>query len=726
MPNIKANSEKKHQLKKIVVKSDYELTDVLALIGNTDVGRIQLTFTDFSDLLVSPINLKVIQEIADEQDKTLILQIIGNTAGIRNAKEAGLVFTDSVENINEAFWNKSENTMAKRIRKNEEMLKKASASKQTVVPVATETPKIKTKKMKLTNESTKPPNESMSATIEEMVETTKREVDVKSPNIEIKENKPKTEAITDLQNTNDIVKPIKEQSEYSKSVEQAINKSKKVIEQGGIRIVKSGSLEMALDDDIAQLQLLQKQNIEKAKKEGLPTKIQGLTGRDLLTEKENFNNPVNNNNINQNSMIAGLRTSTTQVRKVFKKFLFGISTFFKSKAGKKGLMYILIPTILTIIFGLWLTYRLSPIVKISAEITSTPISFEQSFTGDPSITEFSLENSKIRVKKEVVKKELSDNAVASGTGFRGEKAGGLVTVYCTKIGDPETLLTGTTFTAENKAYTLVNDVATPCPGTASATILATNVGEEYNIPSGSLFTIGTYAITDLSGRNDSGSLTGGSKEEYVIISQSDVEELSDALIEAANEDATGELKDYATDGWILIESTLKHDGGEDIKTDKPIGTEADLFNISLSTSSSAIYYNKGDLETVANSMLLNSAKEKNLFEGSEDIELILDSEIIKNITFKSIEGTTVNVDMTVSGSVIPKVDEQKIIDYLQGMNWAEGKKYLQGLSFFTYEPTISFTPTWIPENMWYFPSRQGRILLNVSEVETTEIIEDGK
>jgi len=717
---MKANPEKQQQLKKIVVKSDYELTDVLALIGNTDVGRIQLTFTEFSDLLVSPINLKVIQEIADEQNKNLILQIIGNAAGIRNAKEAELSFTDSVENIEEAFWNQNADTMAKRIRKNEEMLKSSSSSKQLIKPTIKKTElKEIDKKNEKNNKEIKPTTSSNSEnpTVQEMVKTTTEEVDKKSPNIEIKDNSQKN--TKELDRKPIIEEPlVKEQSEYSKRVEQAINKSKKVIEQGGVKVIKSGSLEMALDDDIAQVQLARKQNAQH--QEELPTKIQGLTGRDLLSKKENTT-PISKNT-STSPIIQTLITVATKIKTFIKNLVLNIITFFKSKTGKKGLMLILIPTVLTVIFGTWLAYRLSPIVKISAEITSTPIALEKSFTGDPSITKFSIENSKIRVKKETVEKELSDNAAATGVGFKGEKAGGSVTVKCLKFEGTESITTGTQFVAEGKSYTLVNDLAVACPGTASATVLANEVGEEYNIPSGSIFAIGSYG-SDVSGVNDGGALTGGSKEEYIIISQQDVDELSEALIEAANEDAASELSNFAIDGWILIDSTLKHKGGEDIDTDKPIGTEAELFNLSLSTSSSAIYYNKGDLEKAADNMLLTTAKEKNLFEGSKDIELILDSEIIKNITFKNIEGTTVHVDMTVSGSVIPKIDERKIVEYLQGMKWDEGNKYLKGLSFFTFEPVVSFTPTWIPEKLWYFPSRQGRILLNISEVENTKVVE---
>jgi hypothetical protein len=702
---MNSNPEKQKQLKKIVVKSSYELTDVLALITETDTGRVQLTFTEFSDLLVSPINLKVIQEIADEQDKNLILQIISNAAGIRNAQEAGLIFTDSVENITEDFWENSFAEMEKRIRKNEEMLKKSSASKQTspIVSKPVESNTIDIADL--------PKEENMKDTVEEMVEQIKEDVgDIADKGTDLTdEEEPMMEAP-------------QEKSEYSKRVEQAINKSKQVIEQGGVRVVKSGSLEIALDDDIAQVHMAQEKR-ENDSQEPLPTKIQGLTGRDLLTEQQNLKDetPISKSS-SKKGVFSGVLSVLTPVSSSLKQLFTKIGTFFKSKAGKKGITYILVPTILTVVLGLWLAYRLSPIVNISAEITSIPVAIDEEFTGDPSVTEFSMENSKIRVKKETVDKELSDNAIATGVGSRGEKAGGSVTVKCLKFDGTESITAGTVFVSGGKSYNSVNDIAVSCPGIASATVQANEVGEDFNIPSGSVFSIGVYGA-DVSGVNDGGALTGGSKEEFVVISSKDIEDLSKTLIDSAKSDAESELNNYVTDGWILIDSTLKHGDAEDIETDKPVGTETDLFNLSLSTSSSALYYNKQDLEDVADNMLLDAAKEKNLFEDSSDLELILDSEIIKSITFKSVKGNTVKVDMTVSGSVVPKIDEQKILDYLQGMKWQEGTDYLKGLTFFTSEPTVSFSPTWIPESMWYFPSRQGRTLLKITEVETVEVVE---
>ena len=55
------------KITKIVISSEDELTDVVTGILESPNERIVLTFAEESDLLISPINLKVIQETSDDE-----------------------------------------------------------------------------------------------------------------------------------------------------------------------------------------------------------------------------------------------------------------------------------------------------------------------------------------------------------------------------------------------------------------------------------------------------------------------------------------------------------------------------------------------------------------------------------------------------------------------------------------------------------------------------------
>jgi len=91
-------------VEKIVVEPSHELTDLVRAIHKSKAERIILTFTEHSDILISPINLKVLNETAEREGKLLITQIIQNPTGIRNSLLAGIKAIDSPSNPTPDDW----------------------------------------------------------------------------------------------------------------------------------------------------------------------------------------------------------------------------------------------------------------------------------------------------------------------------------------------------------------------------------------------------------------------------------------------------------------------------------------------------------------------------------------------------------------------------------------------------------------------------------------------
>lgn len=91
-------------VEKIVVEPSHELTDLVRAIHKSKAERIILTFTEHSDILISPINLKVLNETAEREGKLLLNQIIQNPTGIRNSLLAGIKAIDSPSNPTPDDW----------------------------------------------------------------------------------------------------------------------------------------------------------------------------------------------------------------------------------------------------------------------------------------------------------------------------------------------------------------------------------------------------------------------------------------------------------------------------------------------------------------------------------------------------------------------------------------------------------------------------------------------
>ncbi len=99
---------------KIVVEPSHELTDLVRAIHKSNAERIILTFTEHSDILISPINLKVLNETAEREGKLLITQIIQNPTGIRNSLLAGIKAIDSPSNPTPEDWEEAAEMLEKK------------------------------------------------------------------------------------------------------------------------------------------------------------------------------------------------------------------------------------------------------------------------------------------------------------------------------------------------------------------------------------------------------------------------------------------------------------------------------------------------------------------------------------------------------------------------------------------------------------------------------------
>jgi len=101
-------------VEKIVVEPSHELTDLVRAIHKSKAERIILTFTEHSDILISPINLKVLNETAEREGKLLITQIIQNPTGIRNSLLAGIKAIDSPSNPTADDWEEAAEMLEKK------------------------------------------------------------------------------------------------------------------------------------------------------------------------------------------------------------------------------------------------------------------------------------------------------------------------------------------------------------------------------------------------------------------------------------------------------------------------------------------------------------------------------------------------------------------------------------------------------------------------------------
>ena len=642
-------SEKKEA--KIIVKTSDELSDIVGKVSKSDKDRIILTFTEPSDLLISAINLTVIRETAQEESKSIIVQIIKNPTGERNAQKAGLLTINTPSNPTADLWEKVEqDTKDKQIEKEEKLGQRLPQKK-------------------------------------------------------------------------DSEEKVPEKSAFERKIEEALSKS--TVEPTSVinktRFVEEEGVKISLDGEITENR--EKQTEKK------------ITPKDPLPIEEKVPSPPK---VSSTSIAPQISIANTNIKK--KKFkgldsLKGkISTLFKFKKkeksrpnnvikiGKKfpkryiilgggGILVALLAT------GV-LYYYFAPLVKVKMYVDSKSVSLEKTFTGSIDITDADLEGQLVPLITEDVEEDASNSITPTGTSVTGEKATGTVRVNYLAIGETLDLPAGSSLTALEKKFITLADLHLIGPSWTELSVEATEFGSEYNVPFETYFTIDGQDDSEVSG-SSLADFAGGSKTEVTVLSQGDVDTATEALEKTAKEEAEGDLLDkHIGDGWEVIKDSIKTTVDDDsVETDIPIGTEATTANISLSVKVSALYYKKESLDDLVSDMLSEEAKNKDLFDTTDGMELELASEIEKDYTVSGSKQDNIKIKLEASGVVTPKLSKDDILSKLKGMRWGEGINYLTSFDYSDKQMVIGFEPSFFPDWLRYFPERQGRIMISTIHVE---------
>lgn len=614
-------------IEKIVVEPSHELTDLVRAIHKSNAERIILTFTEHSDILISPINLRVLNETAEREGKLIITQIIQNPTGIRNSLLAGIKAIDSPSNPTADDWQEAAEMLEK---KKKELLER---------------------KKTLKNISAIKENESEA--FEEKVESV-----IEKASEEVKKTETPKEGVM---------------SQY--------------VDRRGL---KTSSPFISIDQDIPKIE-----------KDIITENIQSEPKKEKLKFFK-FKPPFNRNN----------NIPTDGKKKISKTFL-----------------KIILPLFALLIIGGILYNHFGTFVKVKIFVESKPVKIETVLSGDENVEEIDFENSKIPIKTEEKSKSLSNTITATGKAYKGEKAEGKINIYfsaeCTEETQPITLEAGhtltTTIDGKSLLYKLKDGVTIKCSEILSGkevSVIAIDFGKEYNISTlNKSFTIQGY--TDIFGKNTT-TISGGTEEEYTVLSQGDIDKGVEELSSTAIEEIKSELREVSGD-WVIIEDTiLSAVDKTSIKTDKKVGEEATDVNLDLTVKGSATYYNKHNLNEKVKELLKKKAEDEKLFDNENDLDLELNEDIKTDISVVEAKKDSIKIKIVASSTVKPKVNKDKIAQDLMGMGWKDGIEYLSSLQFAEKKPEAVFYPEKYPTFLKRFPDRKGGVLIEIKEVEVAQ------
>ena len=397
-----------------------------------------------------------------------------------------------------------------------------------------------------------------------------------------------------------------------------------------------------------------------------------------------------------------IRQALPKVVSALKKVRFDKSLL--AKAGGKNKLLLIVPALLILlVLGILYVYlfktsaQVTVVVNAQSKQQQTPVTF--SSTTD-------IGNNTLAYQAVNVSEQGSVTQNTTGKKDVGNKATGTVTVF-NNSSSPVSFPQGATITSsDNLDFTLDSSVTVASasgdvfsgttPGTSKVNVTASDIGQNYNLPSGTKFTIGTDP--NVAAKNDN-AFSGGTKQTITIVSSQDIDNLLTALPKNLEQKARSDLSQKTTSGNTIIPQfitetvTNKH-------YSKNEGDQASSVTLTGTVNFEAISYNNSDMQTLADK----------LFSSSGDF-----SAQNLNVTAKNIKSGTNNditADLTIGADILPKVDIESLRKEVAGSSVLKATNILMNIPE-AQSVNISFNPSipLLPKNL---PSNPNKIFIIVN------------
>jgi hypothetical protein len=281
---------------------------------------------------------------------------------------------------------------------------------------------------------------------------------------------------------------------------------------------------------------------------------------------------------------------------------------------------------------------------------------------------------------------------ATGTDEVGDKATGTMDVKRTSISStPVTIPVGTAFSSGG--YTFFNTEAVVLEGTSigpggliqdSATIkvIAQAIGEEYNLSARSY----TPAVSGISA--DGSAMSGGTKRQIKVVTQSDVVKATEQLNKQNQDDIKKKLTKKFDKNTVVIDDSFQATPAAPVSV-PAVGGELKEAHAKLT---SEVTYTmsgvtKGDLSSYLKSALekqMNRDEQRVYSDGAKDAKLT---------GFKATNGNT-TVALAATGRIGPKIDDDEIKELVKGKGFGDIQtelKKIEGVN----DAETKFWPFWV-------------------------------
>lgn len=369
-----------------------------------------------------------------------------------------------------------------------------------------------------------------------------------------------------------------------------------------------------------------------------------------------------------------------------------ITTFMPSGSSKK--LYIILPIVAALLVGIVVLY----ISQVKADVTirvkpeSAQKEHEVSFAlNQPS--DFSAHT--ISAKTMDINESTTITTDATGEKEVGEKAKGTITIL-SSLTKEQNLPEGTTVTSSNgltflldKPVKIASSSGLTDIKSSQASIIAKDIGKEYNLPSGTKFSIQSFDKSSVEAKNDS-AFSGGSKQEVTVVDKADIDKLLAELPKNTDEKAKQDSKAKITNDEEMFPDFVDTSVTKK-EFDKKAGEEAKAVTLTGTVTYQLGVYKKKDLEEYAKQLLGDSIQNRTITDNGLEV-------ILEKIEKKD---EIVTAQLSARASLIPKINTGDVAKQIQGKSFDEAKTTIAQMQQvesvdIVLAPNFSFLPKILP------------------------------
>lgn len=375
-------------------------------------------------------------------------------------------------------------------------------------------------------------------------------------------------------------------------------------------------------------------------------------------------------------------------------------------------------------FGIY--YMYTPHIRVELKVLSDKVEIDDKFTATSSVTGFDTNKKEFQLLTEKGEQRGSVNIDTTGTGVEGTKATGVVTLSRNPAtptpsttptptpAGPIVLPAGTEIVSPTglKFITQVETTINPPPFNATVSVVAADFGTDYNLSSGTAFTVPGKPITG----SNAAAFSGGTKREYKVLSKKDLDDAVNDLKKQLIDQVKSDLQfRNQSNNYVFINESFKADVDGTPIINPAVGTEATQAYLEIKVTGSASYYQKDSFQKLAESMI--GTKYKTGKSVDDKTDLFFDSTTIEIKKLSLLPGDKVQMDIHASSLVTPRIDTDKLRKDIAGKKWPEMLEQVSKIPTLASTPTVRFFPSWMPDVMRYVPAEENRVEISVSVVQ---------